>query len=1103
MKLRALILIASSLHLCLNTFAQQITFSGRDVPLEKVLETVKQQTGYVFFLNKSILQDSKPVTVQADKQPLESFLDQVFNNQPLEYNIKSRNIIISRKPVATPSALKTAQEPVTGVVRNAAGEPIPGISIGIKGTGSGVMTDGDGKYAISAEPGAVLVFSGVGLETKEIKLGAGRSVNITMEVKVGKLDAVVVTGIFNRKQSSFTGAATTITAKELQQFGNRNIITSLRNIDPSFNIVESNLFGSDPNRLPEIQIRGNSSIPNVDQLQEQTRVDLNTPLIILDGFQSTLQKLLDINENEVESITILKDASATAIYGSRGSNGVVVITTKAPREGRLQVSYRGDLNIEVSDLSAYNMLDAREKLELERRAGYYNHTSNVTLDLTRKKYYNYLLNEINSGVNTDWLSIPLRTGVGQRHNIRLEGGDKRFRYSASAQLNDIKGVMIGSGRKTINGNITLSYTYQNLRFRNNLQVADVKSVNSPYGTFSDYARMNPYWRTRDDNGHVLKLLGVSAGDESGNYWGANPPVNPQFNANLSSFDKSATSEIINNTSVEWNILPDLLLRGQLGISKGNTQTDRFRSAEHTAFATYTDADIFRKGDYNYGITNAFNYDASLNLSYNRTFNGNHTLFAGADYNIRQTESSMTGFLAEGFTNPNLNFIATALQYAQDGKPTGTESLTRSVGFTGNLSYIFDNRYFADASFRMDGSSQFGSSRRFAPFWSAGLGWNLHEEAFLQGSKHINRLKIRGSAGITGSQNFNAYQALSTYRYYTDDRYFNWNGAYLMGLGNPDLRWQQAMKYNAGVDAELFDRRIRITADVYTQTTRDLVSSVTLAPTNGFSSYVDNIGRMRNRGYEVKATGFIISKPQQRFTWSMTAAFFHNQNTVLETSRALKEAQLAIRNQANLPGVMYVEGYSSNTIWVVPSMGIDPSTGKELFVGADGKPTYIWDANNVAAAGIADPTIQGSLSSMVRYGPLSFNISFGGRFGGQLYNQTLVDKVETGSYRYNVDQRVYDNRWMQPGDRAAFKGLTETSPTYKTSRFVQDENMINCQNINLQYEVKSDWLRRSLGVSYLMLTANTADVFYISTVRQERGTSYPFSRHFSFNVNATF
>ncbi|MBS0027331.1 SusC/RagA family TonB-linked outer membrane protein [Chitinophaga sp. 22321] len=1077
--------------------AQKINLNLKHASLKEIFGKLEAQTGLSFMWDEHVLRISHPQDIQVSNATLPETMAILLSNQPLTYRIVNKMVVINEKTLTPVNAI--FQE-ISGYVRDEAGLAIPFATVAVKGANRGAVSSPDGRFRLNVNAFPVtLLVSCQGYALREIKVPGPGTLNIVLVKSQQQINEVVVTtGIFNRKKESFTGAVTTVTAEQLAAFGNRNLITSLRNIDPSFNIVESNTFGSNPNRLPEIQIRGNSSLPNVNELQDETRVGMNTPLVILDGFESSLQKLLDINQNEVASITMLKDASATAIYGSRGANGVIVITTRAPQPGKLRLSYRGDVNIEMPDLTAYHVLNAREKLELEYKVGLYDN-ARAENDVPLKQYYNYLMSEVNRGVETDWLSKPVRTGIGQRHNVRMEGGDNAFRYSISAQVNDIQGVMKGSSRRTFNGTINLSYYYRNIRFTNNLIIGLGESAESPYGSFSDYVKMNPYWAPYDENGRVIKLLGNPGSNIYGNRWNT-LPTNPLYDATLNTFQKYKTTDITNNLSVEWRIQPDLLFRARLGLTKMNSDSDYFRPADHTAFAATED--ILRRGSYQYGVNKGFRYDASANLSYTRQL-GAHAIFAGLDYNIREARTSGYSFVAEGFTNPKFDFISMALQYAQGGKPGGAESLTRSVGVTGSVNYTYDERYFMDLSLRSDGASQFGKLNRFAPFWSAGLGWNLHKEAMFKHLSFINRLKLRGSIGVTGSQNFNAYQALSTYGYYTDDRYYSWTGAYLMGLGNESLKWQQKMNYDAGLEADLFNRRLSLVADYYIETTNGLISSVDLPASSGFPNYIENIGKLENCGFEVKATAFVIRNLRKAFTWSISGALVHNRNKILMISEALKTAQKSSENATGaVPGMLYKEGYSTNTIWVVPSLGIDPSTGKELYLNRNGEPTYLWNSLDLRASGISEPAYFGNFSTLVRYKNFSMNLSFGYRFGGQLYNQTLINKVENADYRYNVDARVYDNRWQKPGDNAAFKGLLVTAATNRTSRFVQDEKTLTMQNANFQYDVKSSFAKK-LKMQALSFSANMADLFYLSTVRRERGTTYPFSRQLSLTVNALF
>ncbi len=1111
MKITILLLFIGLIHVNASTIGQTLTIKKERMNYRQFFREITKQTGYDVLIHSTDFNLNKKIVLDFQQTPLLEALSWIKKNERVGFVIQGKSVIFHVEEGPNPENIGVSpnensyQEILRGRVLDKENRPLQGVSVKVRNNPRiATMTNERGEFRLPLSAnGQEVVFSIIGYKTFTQILNTQNDPHvIKLEVDVKGLDEIVVnTGVFQKDSRSFTGASTTVTREQLLAFGDKNLVTSLRNIDPSFNIIESNAFGSNPNRMPEVQIRGNSNIPNVNDIQSDAGVALNTPLIILDNFQTSLQKLMDINENDVESITILKDASATALYGSRGANGVIVITTRAPQAGKLRFSVGSQFNVEDPELSDYSQIQGRDKLELERLAGYYNDNYPYR-DVQLKQYYNFILGEINRGVETNWLNIPLRTSVGNRQNLRLEGGDQKFRYAASVQNNNIQGVMKGSSRNTFNGGITLAYTFENLKFRNNLQIQQGKSNESPYGSFSEYAALNSYWAPYDENGNVNKILGDPGNSSYFLYWQNGLPTNPLFNATLKTYDKTQLSEILNNTSVDWNITADLILRGQLGLTKSNTQSDRFRPAEHTAFNNYSVDDFLRKGDYRFGQTNYMGYDGSVDLIYSNTFKEKHLLFSAVNFNVRQAQNIFNQYLVEGFSNANLDFPSMALQYEAGGKPSGTESFTRALGFTGNVNYSYDNRFFADATLRYDGASQFGSQNRFAQFWSTGLGWNLHNEAFIRDIDFINRLKLRGSIGTTGNQNFNAYQSLTTYRYFTDDRYYSWIGAYPFAMGNNELKWQTSIKKNIGADMEFFNRRLQLRADVYVETTKDLVSSVNLPASNGFDYYTANIGKLENRGFEINLTGFVFNNPQG-FTWNISTAILRNKNKVIETSEALKNAQKVIQSGVLNPGTMYVEGYSSRTIWVVPSLGIDPSTGKEVFLKKNGEATFTWNADDVAASGNAEPTYFGNINSTLRYKNLALNFSFRYEFGGQLYNSTLRDKVETNSYKYSVDSRVYDDRWKAPGDQVAFKSIFSTSQTNKTSRFVQDNNTLILSNVNFQYQIhRENWFKK-LGMESLILTANASDPLHLSSIRQERGTVYPFAKRYSIGLNATF
>lgn len=479
----------------------------------------------VVFRTEEVAKETKRVTFESQNTPVITVVEKCLEGTTLNCTLREGRIVI------TPQRLRSIH--IQGTIHDESGEVLPGVTVLIKGTTLGTATDMNGKYQLTL-PGnvqnPVLLFSFIGMKTQEITYNGQETLNITMTQEANEMNEVVVTGIFKKAKESYTGAVTTVTQKEMKMFKGQNVLATLRNIDPAINWVENNEMGSDPNTLPEINIRGNSSLPvGLDELNAGASAQLNTPLVIMDGFEISLTKLMDFNDEEIESINILKDAAATAIYGSRGANGVIVVTTKSPEAGRMKIYASAGFNMEIPDLSSYNLLDSKEKLALEKEAGFFDDPEDLDNDRALKKKYNDIWSEILRGVDTYWLSQPLRTGIGQRYNLRLEGGSDEFRWSISLGQNNIKGAMKGSDRNNFNGAITLSYMYKNVIFKNQLMVDYNKSKNSKYGSFSEYAKMNPYWRVKNDEGEYVKNYTYTKGGVVGN---------PLYDAQLNIRDES-------------------------------------------------------------------------------------------------------------------------------------------------------------------------------------------------------------------------------------------------------------------------------------------------------------------------------------------------------------------------------------------------------------------------------------------------------------------------------------------------------------------------------------------------------------------------------------
>ena len=420
MKLCILLMLCFSWGVSASTFAQQerVNLDLKKVSIKELFNEIQKQTNLSFVFNTEQTEKLGVVSVQAENESVESVLRKVLTNTGMMFEFDGTLIIVRPEE---PEKKEVVKIKVSGTVKDNKGEFLPGVTILLKGTQIGTVTDLSGKFSfeLPKQDSLVLVFSFIGYKQQEVKVKSSnvKPLDIVLHEDVTEMDEVVVTGIYQRKKESFTGCSQTYKAEELKMVGTQNLLQSLKTLDPSFHIVENNQFGSDPNRTPDIEIRGKTSIVG---MKEQFGEDPNQPLFILDGFETTLETIMDLSMDRIASVTLLKDAASTAIYGSKAANGVVVVETKAPEQGRIRLSYNGSFEVSFADLSDYNLMNAAEKLEFERLAGRFE--SNLPAQ-EQENYirYNKLLANVQRGVDTYWMSEPLRTALTQRHNVYVEG----------------------------------------------------------------------------------------------------------------------------------------------------------------------------------------------------------------------------------------------------------------------------------------------------------------------------------------------------------------------------------------------------------------------------------------------------------------------------------------------------------------------------------------------------------------------------------------------------------------------------------------------------------------------------------------------------------
>lgn len=1120
-----LFLFGNSAIIVAQSSSKKISISCKNEPLANVLKKVEKASGYKVLFTYDEVQDYK-VTISAKQQQVGSILKSIFDKLPFNYKFKGNFINVSKKKkriFSLSDGEEKGTHTVRGIVIDEYGNAIPGVNIVVVNGRYGTTTNVEGNFKLDLKSEKETVeFSFIGMKKKRMVLNAQNGyVKVTLSEDAQHLEDMVVTGYRSVSKNSYTGSSTQITGDDLRKVSQTNILDAIQSYDPSFRLLDNTQFGSDPNSMPEMVIRGQSGVGvrqlDTDRLSKSNlQNNPNLPTFIMDGFEVSLEKIYDLDPTRIESITILKDAAATAIYGSRAANGVIVVTTVAPKPGEVRVSYGFTGSLETPDLRDYNLANASQKLEIERRAGLFEVGNiNINSESDGVNAYNRKLALILRGIDTDWLSLPLRNGFDQKHSVFIEGGTQNLRYGIDGSFNKVEGVMKGSGRDRYSLGISLDYRLKNFQVKNTTTFNHTKSKESPYGSFSDYTSLMPY-DTPYEKGVLTQKLNYSISSNN------RVRNNPLYEATLCNYNWNSYDEFVNNLSFNWYINDYWMAKGQFSVSKKYSRSEKFIDPLSSNTSVDSNSSISQKdklGDLYTTSGNNLNLTGNAFIYYNQSFN-KHNLNASAGWEINTSTYDNLSAHYRGFPSGQFH----SLNYANEiyKKPTKTEGTSRMVSMLATANYTWNNIYLVDASVRFDGSSEFGANQRWAPFFSTGLGVNIHNYEFLKGNKYLNKLKVRGSYGRTGKVNFPDYAAQTVYDPLFDEWYATGYGAVLKALGNKDLTWEKTDKYDFGIETQLFKERLTLDFDYYYEKTIDLVNDVTLSSTSGFSTYKNNMGEVENKGFELTARYDVIRNK----TWlvALWGNIAHNTNKILKISDSQRAYNLRVAefykkeqlNQQNIgyslndanysvPIAQYEEGQSLTSIWAVKSLGIDPTTGKEIFLNRDGSVTDKWDATQEVVCGNTQPDFNGAFGFNVSYKQWSLFASFLYEWGGQQYNQTLVDRVENATIsQSNVDLRVLTDRWQKPGDIAQFKDIKDASlTTLPTSRFVQDNAFLRLNALTLTYDFDRAWLKRKLGLRMLRLETSTSDLINWNSVRQERGLSYPKSYKFNFSVKAQF
>ena len=996
------------------------------------------------------------------------------------------------------------------VIEKLSKEPMVGVTIRLDGHSTGVITDINGCYVLTLpEKGGLVIYSYIGFETRKIKVTSRQKVNVQMVEATESIQEVIVTGYNSIQKESFTGNTTKIEKEDLLKVNPNNLISAIQTFDPSFRIQENLAAGSDPNSLPQFVLRGQTGIGETTLGQTSTSSisrevlsgNSNLPIFILDGFEVDVEKIYDLDMNSIHSINILKDAAATAMYGSRAANGVIVIERRAPEAGKFRVQYSGVLSAELPDLSSYNLMNAREKLETERLAGLYD-SNTPEIDPYTNGYYQRL-NNVLTGVDTYWLSQGLRTALNHKHSIFIDGGENDVRWGVELGFRGTEGVMKHSSRKNANAAFYVDYRIGGLQIKNKVTYTYNKSTDVPFNSFSDYSHLLPYMRLYDENGDYVRRLEKFDG-------ASGTQVNPLYEINFyNSFDHSGYDEVTDDLSLNWRITDGLRLRGQFSVLMRNSTGDLYKDP---ASASYSASTGNINGEKTESTQKRTVIDGSLSLMYNNTFKG-HNLNICLSSNMRQTQSTASETRYRGFPGGDL----VSSNYAAEvyGKPSSSDNTTRLVGALLTSNYTYNNIYLADLTGRIDGSSEFGSDKRWSMFWSTGAGINIHNYDFMKSNELFSMLKFRASYGLTGKTNFSLYSAKDMYQLQTDSWYPTGYGVFLYQMGNPNLKWERKYTLDYGVEIGLWHDKIYLKASAYDERTIDLITDYTLPSSTGFTSYKENMGKVKNTGVELELRARLYS--DRNWLFQLYGSFARNKNTIIEISQAMRDYNKKVEelfsgynpesssdSKYAKTYLEYYEGASLTSIYGMKSLGISPTNGKEIYLRRNGDVTDVWSADEWTIIGDTAPKGQGSFGYTLSYKQLSMFASFLYTFGGDAYNNTLVSYVENADIKNdNVDKRVLLDRWQKPGDITTMKDIRDRNVTTgASSRFVQKNNTLQWSSLTMSYNFRPEQLKK-LHLSGLRLSFTMNDLFYWSTIRQERGLDYPYSRSFNLTTNIIF
>ncbi|MCF8715897.1 TonB-dependent receptor [Joostella atrarenae] len=955
------------------------------------------------------------------------------------------------------------EKTITGVITDQDGLPLPGANITVKGTSTGTQTDFDGNYSISAAVGKVLVYSYVGQQTEERTVGAASTINISLEQDAQALEEVIVLGYSKKEAYEVTGSSVQVSGEEIAEIQLPSVEQALQGKVAGVQI--SNASGT-PGSVQDIRIRGVGSINASNQ-----------PLFVIDGVPvinddlsgsenvSTFNPLASINSQDIASMTVLKDASATAAYGARGSNGVIVITTKSgSNKGKTSFTFTSNVGFQNDAYNKRDVLTGAQRLELLNESLVNSYSDfgftednaiqlGVDFGLLPAATLDY------DGTDYDWPGeLSRRNPTIQNYNFSASGGDEINTFYASLGYNKTDGTVIGADFERVSGVFRYNRKLtDNVDFSTSMNVSN--TVQNPIlegGTFFSNpfitrVLMNPFNNPYNEDGSYNTDLP----------FGSLPNVLYVLDNNIA---RNELTRAISNTNVDWKFTDNLTFSTRFGMDLALLDYKSYRNrVEGDAEDTGGDVTVSNEKNYNFVLQNSLNYNFKLGEKNNFDVTG---LFE-----YQKNQNSYLGGFGENFPVDGLtNLESAGSNFDADSYFTDWYN----VSYLGLLSYNYDGRYVVDATYRREGSSRFAEGERYGDFGSVGAAWNIHREAFMSGSL-FNELKVRGSYGITGNNSIdeNQYQALLAY----SADYAGSGAGFPSQFGNPALTWEKGATYDVGLDFGIANNRVSGSFAYYNRRTYDLLQDVPLSFTTGFASQQQNVGEMVNKGFEVQLSADIIRT--DNFRWNISGNVGTVDNEVTELAQDANGVD--INPSAGSSYTTTEVGLPLRSWYMRTWAGVNTETGApEWYInGVDGETTSNYNEAERVNQGSAIPKYTAGLSTKVEYKGFFFNVDLYAAGGHKIYEQYAQFYMRTNSFTlgtYNGAAELMD-RWQQPGDvtdvpKLAYGSSDNFQAT--SSRHLFDGDFIRLRNVALGYNLPSRYVDR-VGLDGLTFTLRGTNV----------------------------